>query len=249
MPVGALISSGWEQFKRDWKAHLELSVRFILAAAIVFAAALIGQSMPVAGRLAFNLLAALVAAAINLHTILTLIELALRRDRTASGEAKPSVEIGRTHFFPFLWVMVLQSLAVFGGLVVFFLPGIWLSVLLGYSLLSLVEDGTRGLDALQASASLVKGRWWATFGRTLAAGLVVALLASLTTLLLLIVIGMFVGMDQVFGLADYVNSPIVQTNPVVDGLVTVLNGIVQTIFVPLTVVYQVKIFHGLKRTR
>lgn len=249
MPVGALISSGWEQFKRDWKAHLELSVRFILAAAIVYAAALIGQSMPVAGRVAFSLMATFVAAAINLHTILTLIELALRRDRSAAGEAKPSVEIGRTHFFPFLWVMVLQSLAVFGGLVVFFLPGVWLSVLLGYSLLCLVEDGTTGLGALRASAELVKGRWWATFGRTLAAGLIVALLASMTTLLLLIVIGMFVGMDQVFGLADYVNSTKVETNPVVDGLVAMLNGIVQTLFVPLSVVYQVKIFHGLKRTR
>ncbi len=248
MPVGVLISSGWDQFKRDWKAHLELSVRFILAAAIVFAAALIGQSLPVAGRVAFSLLATAVAAAINLHTILTLIELALRRDRSTTGEAKPSVEIGRTHFFPFLWVMILQSLAVFGGLLVFFLPGIWLSVLLGYALLVLVEDGTTGLNALLSSANLVKGRWWATFGRTLVAGLVVALLASFTTLLLLIVIGMFVGMDQVFGLADYVNNS-TQSNPVVDGIVAVMNGIVQTIFVPLTVVYQVKIFHGLKRTR
>ncbi len=248
MPVGVLISSGWEQFKRDWKAHLELSVRFILAAAIVFAAAFIGQSMPVAGRVAFSLLAMAVAAAINLHTILTLFELALRRDRGTMSEAKPSVEIGRTHFFPFLWVMILQSLAVFGGLVVFFLPGIWLSVLLGYSLPVLVEDGARGLEALRASANLVRGRWWATFGRTLATGLIVALLASLTTLLLLIVIGMFVGMDQVFRLADYVNNS-TQSNPVVDGIVTVMNGIVQTIFVPLTVVYHVKIFHGLKRTR
>ncbi len=249
MPVGVLISSGWEQFKRDWKANLELSVRFVLAAAIVFAAALIGRSLPPAGSLAFNLLAVGTAAAINLHTILTLLELSLRRDRSGAGEAKASVEVGRTHFFPFLWVLVLQSLAVFGGMIAFFLPGVWLSVLLGYSLPSLVEDGTRGLDALKASADLVKGRWWATFGRNLVVGIIVGLLMSLTTLLILVVVGLFIGMDQVFGLAEYVNDTAVPANPVVDGVLAVLNGIVQAIFVPLAVIYQVKIFHGLKKSR
>jgi hypothetical protein len=132
---------------------------------------------------------------------------------------------------------------------IFFLPGIWLSVLLGYSLPSLVEDGTRSLDALKASADLVKGRWWAVFGRNLVVGIVVGLLASLTTLLVLVIVGLFIGMDQVFGLADYVNDPNIPANPVVDGILAVLNGIVQAIFVPLAVIYQVKIFHGLKRTR
>lgn len=247
-PTGALIASGWEQFKRDGKSNLELSVRFILSSAILFGAALVSRSLPDAGRLAMFVLANVVAAYINLHTILTLIELSLRRDRSSTGDAKPSVEIGRTHFWPFLWVVVLQSLAVLGGMAALFLPGLWLSVLLGYSLLCLVEDGARGLDALAASAALVKGRWWATFGRNLVMGIVVGLLGSLTTLVILLIVGLFVGMDQVLGLADYV-SGLKRDNPVANGIVSVLNGIVQALFVPLAVIFQVKIFHALKRTR
>ncbi|MCK9361237.1 hypothetical protein M0Q28_03320 [Patescibacteria group bacterium] len=247
-PVGALITSGWEQFKRDWKPNLELSVRFIISSAILFGAALVSQTLPDYGRIAMFVLANIVAAAINLHTILTLIELSLRRDRSASGEAKPSVEIGRTHFWPFLWVMLLQGFAVLGGLFVFFLPGIWLSVMLGYSLLVLVEDGTTGIQALAASAELVKGRWWATFGRNLVAGIVVGLLGSLTTFIVLLIVGLFVGMDQVFGFADYLSGT-TRGNPVADGIETVLSGIVQALFIPLAVILQVKIFHALKRTR
>jgi hypothetical protein len=248
VPVGVLVSSGWEQFKNDWKANLELSVRFVISAAILFAAAVIGQPLPLAGKVAISLLAIVTASAINLYTILALIEFALRRDRSSAGEAKLSVEIGRTHFLPFLIVLILQSLAIFGGLVVFFLPGIWLSVLLAYSVLCLVEDGAHGLAALQASAALVKGRWWATFGRNIVTGVVVALLGSLTTFIVLLIIGAFIGMDQVFVFAQYVGDA-TQSNPVADGISSVLNGIVQALFVPLGVIYQVKIFHSLKKTR
>lgn len=247
-PIGAIITSGWEQFKRDWKANLELSVRFILSAAILFGAALVSQSLPPYGRFAMFLVANIAAAVINIHTILTLIELSLRRDRSAAGGAKASVEVGRTHFWPFVWVMLLQGLAVFGGLVVFFLPGIWLSVLLGYSILFFVEDGIRGIQALAASADLVKGRWWATMWRNLVAGVVVGLLGSLVSLIVLIIAGLFIGMEQVFGFAQYVGGP-TRDNPVAEGVVRVLSGIVQAVFVPLAVIFQVKIFHALKRTR
>lgn len=231
--VSVLITSGWEQFKRDWKPNLELSVRFLLSSALLFGATLVSQDLPTYGRLAIFLLANAAAAFINLHTILTLIELSLRRDQSPSGEGKPSVEIGRTHFWPFLWVVVLQGLAVFGGLTVFILPGIWLSVMLSYSPLVFIEDGARGVQALAASAALIRGRWWATFGRSLVAGVVVGLLGSLTTLVVLLFVGLFVGMNTAFGSAPK----------------TLLAGVVQVLFVPLAVILQVKIYRALKRTR
>ena len=231
--VSALITSGWEQFKRDWKPNLELSVRFLLSSAILFGATLVSQGLPTYGRLAIFVIANAAAAFINLHTILTLIELSLRRDQSPSGEGRPSVEIGRTHFWPCLWVVVLQGLAVFGGMVVFFLPGIWLSVLLSYSPLVFIEDGSKGIQALAASAALIKGRWWATFGRSLLAGIVVGLLSSLTTLTVLLFIGLFTGMDRIFSYAPK----------------TMLAGIVQALFIPLAVILQVKIYRALKRTR
>lgn len=66
---------------------------------------------------------------------------------------------------PMLLILILSVLANIAGYLVFILPGVWLSISLYFSLMFLLEDNMRGIDALKASYSLVKGRWWATFGR------------------------------------------------------------------------------------
>jgi hypothetical protein len=248
IPVGELVSTGWDRFLADGKRNLELSVRFILSSVIVFAAALLSQDMPAAGQIALNLLALAAAAAINVHTMVTLTDFILRRDADPSKPADPSVEVGRKLFWPFIWVAFLQGIAILGGLAAFVIPGLWLSVLLGYSILVLLEDNRRGLQALAGSAELVRGRWWPVLGRSLVAGIIVGLLMAASSLLLLIVVGLFVGMDKVFAFANYAND-LQASNPVADGIETLVNGIVRSLFLPLAIIYQVKIFHSLKKTR
>lgn len=248
IPVGPLLSSGWDRFIADEKRNLELSVRFLLSSVLLFAAAFLGRGLPDTGRFILTLAAVIASAVINMHTAITLIDLILRRERQPSDEITASVEIGRRLFWPFVTVAVLQGLAVLGGLAAFILPGIWLSILLGYGVFLLVEDGTRGLQALAGSAALVKGRWWGVFGRSLATGIIVGLMTSLTTLLILIVVSLFVGFDKVFHFASAV-SGLATTDPLVDGIESVIGGIVNAIFIPLGIIYQAKIFHSLKQTR
>ncbi|HVM90517.1 MAG TPA: hypothetical protein VMU11_01290 [Verrucomicrobiae bacterium] len=248
IPVGELISSGWDRFLADGKRNLELSVRFILSSVVVFAAALLSQNMPAAGQLALNLLALAVAAVINVHTMVTLTDFILRRDIDPSKPVEPSVEIGRKLFWPFVLVALLQGLAVLGGLAALVIPGLWLSVLLGYSILVLLEDNRRGLQALAGSAEIVRGRWWSVLGRNIVAGIVVGLLIAITTLLLLIFVGLFIGMDKIFAFANYAND-LQASNPLADGIETLINGIVRSLFIPLAIIYQVKIYHSLKKTR
>ena len=248
IPVAELLSSGWERFTRDWKHNLELSVRFLLSSLIIFAGAFIGRNVPLAAQLALNVVVIVAAGAINLHTIITLVDFILRKEQNPSPDVKPSVEIGRALFWPFLIVVLLQGLAVLGGLFLFALPGIWLSVVFGYSVFLAVEDGARGLDALAASHALVRGRWWAVFGRSLLTGVIVGLLSSITTLLILMLISLFVGFDRIFGFAEAVSTPVIR-DPLTEGIRSVLGGIINAIFIPLGVIYQAKIFKSLKNTR
>lgn len=248
LPVGELISSGWDRFLTDGKRNLELSIRFLLGSVVIFGSAFLTQNMPLTGQLFVNVTAILVAAVINVHTMVTLTDFILRRDADPAKPNLPSVEIGWKLFWPFVIVAVLQGLAVIGGLALFVLPGIWLSVLFGYSILTMLEDGKRGFEALAASADLVKHHWWAVLGRSLLAGIVVGLLISISTFILLIVLGLFVGMDKIFSFASYATNPSI-SNPLADGVTALINGIVRSIFIPLAIIYQVKIFHSLKKSR
>jgi hypothetical protein len=248
LPYGELISSGWDRFLADGKRNLELSIRFLLSSVIIFAAAFLTENMPLAGQLLVNLTAILVAAVINVHTMVTLTDFILRRDADPSKPVTPSLEVGWKLFWPFVLVGFLQTLAILGGLALLVIPGIWLSVLLGYSLLTMLEDDRRGTQALAASADLVKHHWWSVFGRSLVSGIVVGVLISLSTLLLLIVVGLFVGMDKIFHFANYATD-LTQSDPVANGIQVLINGIIRSIFIPLAIIYQVKIFHSLKKSR
>jgi hypothetical protein len=152
-------------------------------------------------------------------------------------------------FWPFALVAVLQALAVLGGLALFVIPGIYLSVLFSYSILMLIEEDRRGLNALASSADLIKGHWWGVFGRSLVSGVMVGLLISVSTLILLIVVGLFIGMDKIFNFATYATADTSVANPLADGIQALINGIVSSIFIPLAIIYQVKIFHSLKKSR
>lgn len=81
------------------------------------------------------------------------------------GEAK-------RYFFPYLWIGILNGLAVFAGMILFIIPGIIVAIWFIFSGYTLVLEDKRGTQALKASKALVKGRWWAVFGRSVVIGLV-----------------------------------------------------------------------------
>ena len=247
LPFGELLGSGWDQFIRDWKINLELSIRVLGASLLGFIATLLASPLPPSGAMVLRLIAVLAGATIIAHTTLILTDVVRKRD-AGDPKAKYDDARGRILFWPFIWIMVLRSLAVAGGLIVFMLPGIWMSIAFAFAPIILLENGMRGNKALAASHELVKGRWWQTFGRLLGSGFVVGFLMMITILVLAIVIGLFVGFDKSFVLATKGTSIGMQV-PLTEGLQGVLTGIVQAIFLPLIIIYQVKIYHSLKKTR
>jgi len=194
-----------------------------------------------------RVLAVIVGTAIIIHTTIVLTDV-IRKRVSGESKAKHNDEHGRKLFWPFVWIMILRSLAVAGGLLIFIIPGIWMSIIFTFAPIILLDSGLRGTQALASSIELVKGRWWATFFRIIIAALFVGLLAALVTMVFVAIIGLFVGFPKAFSLAGSATSFGMQIS-YTEGLQGILTGIVQAIFIPLSVIYQVKIYHSLQKSR
>lgn len=245
IPAGKLVTDGWNNYVRDWKVNLELSIRFLLAAAIVFVAALIGSHFVSMGGAILVMAASIAAAVITVHTSILMMDVILKRD-SGKTDAKVNDALGYQLFWSFIFISILVGLATLGGFILFFLPGIWLAVKFSMSQLSLLEDGKKGTQAMSASSELVKGRWWGVFGRSLLLGIVVGFCAFIVSMALTFIVGLLAGFDKVSMLSssmEYGQSLTVQ------GVQQIISGIVQTLFMPLAFIYQAKLFHSLKKSR
>jgi hypothetical protein len=68
-------------------------------------------------------------------------------------------------FWPMVWVSILSGVIIFAGIIFFIIPGIIFSVWFIFASYVLLYEGTRGFAALKESKAMVKGKWWAVFGR------------------------------------------------------------------------------------
>lgn len=68
----------------------------------------------------------------------------------------------------YLWLGLLSGLAVAGGMLLFFVPGVVIGVYLSMTLYIFVVEDKKGVEALERSTSLVKGNTWGIVGRLLA---------------------------------------------------------------------------------
>ncbi len=72
------------------------------------------------------------------------------------------------HFLPFIYLSALVGIVTMLGFVALIIPGILLMVWFMFAQFCFVDDGKRGVDAMRASRELVRGKWWAAFGRSMA---------------------------------------------------------------------------------
>ncbi len=75
------------------------------------------------------------------------------------------------------WVAILSLFAIMGGNILLFVPGTILSLSLSLSLVVLINEDAKGMDALLKSYEYIKGRWWPVFWKFFFLGL--AMIASL----------------------------------------------------------------------
>jgi hypothetical protein len=80
-----------------------------------------------------------------------------------------------------LWLSLLLVLGLIGAFIALILPGIWLLVAWSVAFPVMLVEGTGGFKALGRSLALVKGRWWATFGRLVVAYILVSVVTLVVT--------------------------------------------------------------------
>lgn len=238
IPTGELLRASWDQFRNDWKFNLDGSVRFLIASVMtaIPSAFLLKPDGSMSGSAAVaSIVLGIGGGIIALLTTNSFTHALLKK---ADGQTVTTLDnnIGWKFFWPAIWVGILQSLAVLGGLVLLVIPGIWLAGRLAFANVVLIDEDKRGTEALKRSSEMVKGRWWAAFWRSLASVIVYGLLMMLISLVLGGIIGLLVG---------GISSPSQATSSAFGQM---LSAVVQSLFIPLFMIFTVRLYKNLKET-
>lgn len=120
---------------------------------------------------------------------------------------------------------LLVGIAVVVGFALCIAPGIWLAVLFAFTIPVLLSEGVGAVDAIRRSADLVKGRWWAIFGRLILVMLLAVVAVILFSIVVAIPLVVILGSDGVGGqLANSISNLIgsVVFTPLFAAVVTIL---------------------------
>lgn len=237
--AGQIIADTWKLFTTTWNTSVKTSGLLIYVGLAYFVGGLL-----VRVNESLGLLTAVISIGGSVFTVWIATRIMLTMLNLEAGkQPMPSAEEGKKAwaiFWSLLWVGLLTGLVVMGASLLFILPGIYFGVALYFSQLVLVDQGTRGTQALAASRALVRGRWWSTFWRLLAGGVVFGLLISLT-------IGVVVG-----GLAVLIGGSALSNgsgDPLVMGILQLIEMVILAALMPLMSGFQVKVYRALQKTR
>jgi len=122
------------------------------------------------------------------------------------------------------WVLsLLSSLLIFGGILLFVVPGIIFSIWFAFAMYILVIEGTKGMDALVKSREYVRGSWWGVFGRIALVSIIVWIIVWVFTMI-------FQGSDN-------------------EGIGGIMQFIISIILTPFTVIYTYLMYENLKKNK
>lgn len=82
---------------------------------------------------------------------------------------RESLRYSSGRFWSLLGLAIVLTILLIIGYVLIVIPGIYLTVIWSVAIPAMMMEGLPALGSMQRSNDLVKGRWWATFGRLLVA--------------------------------------------------------------------------------
>lgn len=94
-------------------------------------------------------------------------------------DVKASYQWGMRKIGPVMWISILSGLIVFGGFLLFIIPGIIFAVFLTVAIPALVVENQRGTGALSRSWNLVKGSWWFVLGFVVVTGIIASVVGGI----------------------------------------------------------------------
>lgn len=250
MPVGELFSQSWRLYKDNMKKLMQISAWTILIALgfIAINILLVVTQSELPRSLPFRIGMSVIEYVLLWWVSIRLTRFCLAKD--AGRDIEPNESSFAWSFLPsFLLIMVLTLITSAVGFVLLIVPGIWISHLLGFSMFLMLEDGIKGTKALSASATLVKGRWFPSFGRLILPGLI--LVGVVFMMYIVMAIGFMLGIGGAAFLSNTGGGEIVM---IALGILVFLIMIafylaILLVWTPFYMVYITKLFHNMKATQ
>ncbi|MFZ2804203.1 MAG: hypothetical protein WA001_03195 [Patescibacteria group bacterium] len=240
--VGQLLRDSWHFFITQWNETLKITVWFLYIGLLEFALALLLKVSPFFALI--YLPAELGILALSLWVAVRTIQVVMQLEAGKKATYSKTTTIAAWKLvLPLVWVAILEILIIMGGLIVVIIPGIYLAVVLSFSTFFLVDEGERGLAALNKSRALVKGRFWPTLWRMFGGMFILGF-------------GLLVLVEILFGLLSLLAGPhfiislqAQDLDPMVQGTLSLFQAIIQAAVIPLIIGYQVKLYRALKKTQ
>jgi hypothetical protein len=155
-------------FKHAWGRYRAHAKKYIVILAPLFIVAfmlgLIGQANAETDSFSAMVLSlSVIAAIVGIMAEIAVIYSIMTEDRevTVAEAYRKSTSI----FWSFLLVQLLVGIIVSLGFIVFIIPGIYLAIRYSFAAFAVIGENKRGMDALNRSRDLVRGRWWEVFIR------------------------------------------------------------------------------------
>src|SRR5690606_24071043 len=166
------LPSAWVLFvggARFIRQHWKLPLLIGLPLVVIAAAGMIMKDHP-ADITVLVIGALLTFIALVVYFALLIAALKVVGQTTEQLDYKTAFAWVKRNFWAAATVYLLTSLVVWGGLILFIIPGIIVSIYLYFSIYALANEGVTGEQALLRSRSLVMGRWWTVFGKVFGIG-------------------------------------------------------------------------------
>lgn len=160
--IDSLFSDSWKLYKERWQVLVEIVLLPVLVTLLGYVLLALGSPFSIIGGIA--------ACAGWIIFAFSTLPVIYSIHNGTGVDASYKATIG--WFWPFVWLVILEVLAVLGGFVMLIIPGIFLAFALTLAAYPFVIEHRRGLDALRQSKDYVKGYWWAVVGRLLLLGLI-----------------------------------------------------------------------------
>ena len=154
LPKASLL---FKQAFESYKKNIVLIVSIFAVPFVLSVIQMIGILPQVSVFIAF--LFGIAASVISYLATIALIYILSRSDDTAK-ELGSAYSGALPYFFPAIWVGILTGLAMAGGFLLFFVPGVIISLLLTFTLYILIIENLHGVNALIKSWHYVKGSLW-----------------------------------------------------------------------------------------
>lgn len=196
-----LIVKSWQLFAKNYKTMLGIAVWLFIPIMVFSLISFFGENNTMAFLM---ILFMAITIVISVWISIVLIETANKFYRNESPDVGKLYKTSWSKFWPLVWVSILVTLAIIGGLILLIIPGIIFGVWFSFSYYYLILENKKGAEALKLSKQLVQGKWWAVLWRWLATTVFYGIIIAAILGIVMAIISIFIQPQTLAGDIIYV---------------------------------------------